>query len=261
MVINPKIEGDLADALKDAPDGIREKFMELDPGLREVMADLWVKSRDPERREEHRRTEQEARARQLERLKDQSGIPEKYAKGFDVLVTNAANRNAIWECMAYVKKWRPRGEGLALFGDVGVGKTQLACTVGLRLIEHELIDVRYANVVHAFELARMSFESGKGNPIPAMITCDFLILDDLGAQKSTPWTMEQVLLITDYRTMRDLPMLVTSNAHSWKELAGMLAGPRSGADPVAVARIIDRLREALARPVVMRGKSWRKTGV
>jgi DNA replication protein DnaC len=38
-----------------------------------------------------------------------------------------------------------------------------------------------------------------------------LVLDDLGAENTTPWGMEKLIIIVDYRYVNGLPLMVTSN--------------------------------------------------
>jgi DNA replication protein DnaC len=45
----------------------------------------------------------------------------------------------------------------------------------------------------------------------AVRTVPVLILDDLAAENATPWAMEKLYQILDYRARQNLPTLVTTN--------------------------------------------------
>ena len=45
-----------------------------------------------------------------------------------------------------------------------------------------------------------------------------LILDDLGAQRSTPWVDEKLFQLINHRYMHRLPMIVTMNERAWPHL-------------------------------------------
>ena len=237
-----------------------------DEEVARILKDLREKSADPERRAELERREEEQREAKIAELMGRSEIPKKYLpKSFDTFVVTKANAAALKACREYVQEWQDRrnAQGIALFGDIGVGKTHLAIAVMKELITRYHVPARYANVLHTFERAKWSFDSDGTNPIPPLLSCPFLVLDDLGSERPTSWTLSQVLLIVDYRQGEELPMLITSNATNWSGLMNMLTlkvkGHTESLEHLAlpVNRAIDRLREGLGAPLVIKGKSWR----
>jgi len=240
--------------------------VELDPYLESIMEDLREKSKSPDRRAEHKRREKEQKAATVAALIEQSGIPKRYMReDFDSFVVTTENRQALSACRNYVKCWPDQKdvEGLALFGDIGVGKTHLAISVMKELITRYMIPAKYANVLHTFERAKWSFDSDRVNPIPRLLNCPFLVLDDLGSERPTSWTLSQVMLIVDYRLGEELPMLITSNAATRSGLMSMLTLEVRGDVEsrahlaIPVQRAIDRLREIVGDPIIIKGKSWR----
>ena len=56
-----------------------------------------------------------------------------------------------------------------------------------------------------------------------------LVIDDLGLQKETEWTVERMTEIVDGRQRRGVPTIITTNLNS-KEFKGCRLGIASGAD-------------------------------
>lgn len=75
-----------------------------------------------------------------------------------------------------------------------------------------------------------------------------LVLDDLGAERDTPFAKEQLCSIIDQRSESGLPLVVTTN-YSVRDM-------ESSTDP-AQQRIFDRLRAACV-PVSVTGESRRR---
>jgi len=109
--------------------------------------------------------------------------------------------------------WASYWRGLALYGNVGVGKTHLVVAVCRRLLEKARIrSARFWNVSRLLTALRYQDRDDlKREILESCMECDVLVLDDLCAQKTTKWVAEQIGAIVDHRWSNDLPMLVTSN--------------------------------------------------
>ena len=105
------------------------------------------------------------------------------------------------------------GGWLVLQGTYGCGKTHLAAAVANQVILRgvatlfltvpDLLDwLRYAYGDNA-----TSFE----DRFEEIRNIDFLVLDDLGTQNTTPWAQEKLFQIVDYRYLRRLPTVITTN--------------------------------------------------
>lgn len=251
--------------IKQLNGGIQMRIVRpLEKKIDEIIEDLKEKSKEPERLAHYKKWQEDQRDLNVNLFIKTSGLPSAYRnKSFDFFTVTAENKPAYETCIKYVRNWEnwefmPRG--LALFGDIGTGKSHLAAAVILDLIKKLLLRAKYANVLHTFELIKESFDGGK-NPLPALLDCDFLVLDDLGSERPTAWALEQTSHIIDYRLSEGLPIMITSNAKNWSGLQKMLLietrGPLNPGLMLPVGRIIDRLREACGDPVVIKGKSWR----
>lgn len=62
------------------------------------------------------------------------------------------------------------------------------------------------------------------DPLPALFEVDLLVLDDLGAEKTTDWASERLYVLVNERYNRRLPTIVTTN-ESLDELGARGYGP------------------------------------
>lgn len=239
--------------MKEALDSI------LDPELKEIIGGI-----DTKRDGESLSWMESQRQNDILRLMNMASIPDKYSESsFENFQVTKNTELAYETCLQYVENFQEmkKGSSLALFGNVGTGKTHLAIAVIRELIKRYSIQAIYASVLHTFEMARESFESDGINPIPRLRRCAFLVLDDLGSERPTAWTLETLTGIIDYRVSESKPMLITSNAVNWRGLFNHLSGAVMDGSDMAAARIIDRLVEVIKLPVVITGPSWRSKDV
>ena len=101
-----------------------------------------------------------------------------------------------------------------LHGVYGNGKTTLAA-LAVNLLRRSGYDAVFANVPVFLSYLRRCLGSGQADEYPA--TLDYvqrvrvLALDDLGAEKSTEWAAEQLYEVLNYRYVKRLPTIITSN--------------------------------------------------
>ncbi|MED2022521.1 ATP-binding protein, partial [Bacillus thuringiensis] len=110
------------------------------------------------------------------------------------------------------KKWN--GESLMIWGEPGNGKTHLAAAIANELSKQGFIVV-FQSVPELLQRIRSTFNSdNKENEtqiMRALLECDLLILDDIGAEKTTEWVEEKLFNVIDGRYRKELPTLYTSN--------------------------------------------------
>jgi DNA replication protein DnaC len=106
----------------------------------------------------------------------------------------------------------PRG-WLMLMGSYGSGKTHLAAAIANTCVEYGMPTL-FLTVPDLLDWLRYSYDAADTNfetRFEEIRNVGLLVLDDLGAQNATAWASEKLFQIIDYRYIRRLPMVVTSN--------------------------------------------------
>ncbi|HMO53896.1 MAG TPA: ATP-binding protein, partial [Tepidiformaceae bacterium] len=118
---------------------------------------------------------------------------------------------ALRAAMAYADD--PRG-WLMLQGANGCGKTHLAAAIANRVLNNGR-SAFFAVVPDLLDYLRASFAPGKDAPYDELFeqvrNVDLLVLDDLGAQSTTPWAQEKLYQVVNYRHVSGLPTVVTTD--------------------------------------------------
>ena len=121
----------------------------------------------------------------------------------------------------------PNTDGLLFTGQVGSGKTFLACCIANALLVKGKL-VLFAVVPDLLDQIRSTYDTGK-NPdnitefdlVDKAKQVPLLILDDLGAHNYTEWTRNKIYSIINYRLNHRLPVIATTNIIP-EELEGYL---------------------------------------
>ena len=135
-------------------------------------------------------------------------------------------------------------KGLYLYGDFGVGKSFMVAALAHDLSEKRGVSstlLHYPSFVIDVKNA-----IGDGNVktlVDELKLSEVLILDDIGAEQSTPWVRDEILqVILQYRMQEDLPTFFTSN-FNFEELEQHFAKGKHGNDETWEARrVMERIR-------------------
>ncbi len=171
-----------------------------------------------------------AKKREIEKLFSISNLGERFSKStFESFLDRNGSETAYKVAVKYVKTFKEwNGESLMLWGEPGNGKTHLAAAIVNELSKKGYIVV-FQSVPELLRRIRSTFNSeNKENEtqiMRALLECDLLILDDIGAEKTTEWVEEKLFNIIDGRYRKELPTLYTSNLEP-KELKNQV-GKRS----------------------------------
>lgn len=165
---------------------------------------------------------------------------------FETFEVKKENAEAFEKCKAYADRLNHDTErGLLIVGPVGTGKTHLAAAI----IKKAFDKMIPAAMISAPELLReiqKGFEDAESRYLAEKVKSKtFLVLDDLGAEMTTDWTVKEFYMLLDDRYKRKLPTVITTNC-----LPDEL-------EKAVGARVADRLRET-SEIVKIGGKSWRK---
>ncbi|HEO5291001.1 TPA: ATP-binding protein [Streptococcus agalactiae] len=102
--------------------------------------------------------------------------------------------------------------GLLFYGDVGSGKTYLACSIANELIERKQVKVKIMNLSQVInQIQKSAFKVDSNEIISNLSNIPLLILDDLGIERDTSYAREQVYNIINSRYLKGKPTIFTTN--------------------------------------------------
>ncbi|MEO8287375.1 MAG: ATP-binding protein [Chloroflexota bacterium] len=104
---------------------------------------------------------------------------------------------------------------LLLLGGYGTGKTHLAASIANYVVQDHQMQVYFAVAPDLLHSLRSAYAPGSeityDDRFEQIRSVYLLIIDDLGAEQSTPWAVEKLYQIFNYRYNLRLPTVVTSN--------------------------------------------------
>ncbi|MFC1847532.1 ATP-binding protein [Chloroflexota bacterium] len=125
-----------------------------------------------------------------------------------------ANQEQFSRAYEAAKRFAAEPEGwLVLAGSSGCGKTHLAAAIANSCIENNR-PTFYITTPDLLDHLRSSFSPNSEMPYDEFFeqvrNAPLLILDDLGAQSSTPWAKEKLDQLLNHRFSNQLPMVIVS---------------------------------------------------
>lgn len=202
------------------------------------------------RYQEEQMLQQDKDMRAMEALKRQSLMDERLRDvSFDSFRKTNDNAYNLKLCLRYANHFDEmlaKNQGLLFYGGVGTGKTFAAACIANHLL-NQRIPVIMTSFVKLLE-SMQGFSEDDSALIARLNRAKLLIIDDLGAERSTDYALEKVYDIVDSRYRAKLPIILTTNL-SMTEL-------KESTD-IRYTRIYDRIFE-MCYPMQFKGQSWRK---
>lgn len=227
------------------------KAVPFDPKKKvRVKMPVSCRCRAERRYQEEQMLQQDKDMRAMEALKRQSLMDERLRDvSFDSFRKTNDNAYNLKLCLRYANHFDEmlaKNQGLLFYGGVGTGKTFAAACIANHLL-NQRIPVIMTSFVKLLE-SMQGFSEDDSALIARLNRAKLLIIDDLGAERSTDYALEKVYDIVDSRYRAELPIILTTNL-SMTEL-------KESTD-IRYTRIYDRIFE-MCYPMQFKGQSWRK---
>lgn len=211
-----------------------------------VMCQCRIEAQRAEEEEERRRKEMEV----VQKLKKESLMDDQIRDAtFDTFQQTTQNARNLKLCRRYAEHFAEmleRNQGLLFYGDVGTGKTFAAACIANYLLARRtsVVMTSFVKLLNSMQ----SFKDDDEKLISRLNQAKLLIIDDLGAERGSDFTLEKVYNIIDSRYRARKPVILTTNL-GLKEM--------KETTDIRYSRIYDRIFE-VCYPMQFTGKSWRK---
>lgn len=221
----------------------------LGQGNRKVPVMCKCRIEENRKKEEQIRREEEMRS--IRRAKISSMMDDTFQTAtFENFQTRKENENHLKIAKSYCEKFQvmyERNQGLLFYGTVGTGKSYTAACIANYLLEKNTSVVmtsfvRILQEMQGFDREREEAFSNRLNSVR------LLIIDDLGAERSTDYALEKVYGIIDSRYRAKKPLILTTN---------LTLQQMQNTTDIRYERIYDRIFE-MCYPMEFSGTSWRK---
>ncbi len=222
----------------------------------------WDAKQEKIKKEKELAEEQELRKQKIESILGKSGIKKRYlSRTIDSFSVTAENKKSFEVATDYIKNFREyftQGKGLYLEGPCGTGKTHLAIAIALAIINTGVPVICKTSIDILGDIKRCyerNSEVTEEEVLEAYKTVDLLIIDDLGKEQVTEWSVPVLYSILNERYEALLPTIITTN-YNTTALAEKLSAK---GDAETATAIISRFVESSKR-VTMSWADYRRKG-
>ena len=101
-------------------------------------------------------------------------------------------------------------QGIIFYGNCGTGKTFASACISNHLMKHgkTVLALSLNNYLNKIRRDQASAEMELQKHI---ISCDLLVIDDVGSENKTEWVMEKIFSLLDTRYRTGKPIIITTN--------------------------------------------------
>jgi len=156
----------------------------------------------------------------------------------------------IVEYAKHFPQHRKEGNGLILIGAVGTGKTHLAFGLATYLLEHTAYSVVFSPLSDLLNRFRGLYGDERytgerrEKVLAEVYNADLVILDDVGKERITDWSLEEFYNFINYRYNNMLPVVITTNL-TLSELEAKYNEKEGWHGSAIVSRLIEMSQERI----------------
>lgn len=177
------------------------------------------------RKEEIKRQEERTRKikeqAKIEKLFETSKMGERFkTRTFSNFEVNCKNEKALKIAKAFTENFeaaKKNGLGIMFIGKYGTGKTHLACSIAIELINRKT-PVIYGTAITLLSKIRQTYDNNTNTNewelLEMYSNVELLIIDDLGKEKPSEWVLEKLYHIINQRYENLKPIIITTNYDS-----------------------------------------------
>lgn len=116
-------------------------------------------------------------------------------------------------CKVYANDFTAGSPSLLMYGRTGLGKTHLSLAIAEVVVEkgYTVVYNSTPNIMNKIEKEHFGKVQTNEDTMEMLSTCDLLILDDLGAEFQTSFTVSALYNIINNRLLASLPTIISTN--------------------------------------------------
>ena len=117
-------------------------------------------------------------------------------------------------CLRYADQFSLTSRSILMRGATGLGKTHLSLAIANEVIKNgmSVLYVSAPDILSKLEREHFSYQyHEQEDTFRELMKCDLLILDDLGTEFSTPFTVSAVYNVFNSRILSGKPMIISTN--------------------------------------------------
>ncbi len=116
-------------------------------------------------------------------------------------------------CKEYAKDFSKSSQSLFMYGKTGLGKTHLSLAIAGAAIDkgYNVFYGSIQTIMDALERDHFGKNEGPSMVKDDILSCDLLVIDDLGVEFSTQYTVSEVHNIINSRILKGLPTIISTN--------------------------------------------------
>ena len=207
--------------------------------------------------------------RQAEALLERARIPKRYRDctlaNFEIHKDNASHKDALALARKFVRNYPAQEVGLLFIGPCGVGKTHLAIGIIQELVAKKGVPCVFYDFRDLIRDIQNTFAPDsaltESDVLAPVFRSDVLVLDELGAKRTTAWVEETVFYVINHRYNAKRTTIFTSNYPDTEEAEDSRDSFYKKGGDTLVDRIGIRLRSRvyeMCKIVEMEGEDYRK---